>query len=786
LFFTDVNAESSAKGERISVKSGAVIPEQVKATIDETNSKFIRERDSVFTGTLDELKGALFLSQKYGYQKGEITAYGNLFYYYSINRDYLKVIEYFFKTIESPYAQIDSSVLIIPYTKVGKLFLNLSKPDRAEKYLHQALRLCDKFHDSVERNVALIYIGEMALRQNDVKKAYRYYYEALDKSSKLKNKKHYGWSLNQFGLFYLNIKDYDKSLEYFQKALTAYQKMKYESGLGSTYSNIAYVYYLKADYRKELYYNELAYRIRKKLGQKEFMANSLINIGDTYLKLEDYSQAFYYLSAGLAASVEIGKFYLLEPAYEKLYNYYTIKKDWIKALETYKLYTSARDSVFKLRNKEETAIYEANQIISENEEKNERLATENQLQKLQLQYTRSQIVFVLLVLLITILIAVFLFMQFRVVRKSKHQLELLNAKLASEIEERSKAELQLRQSEELHRFLTNNSQDVICRLNAEFNLTFISPSCEKLYGYSQDEMMVLGTEMHVIDPDFLAVVQERLREIIRRQEPDKLTYRFTTKEGTKLWAESHVNPIFNTGGSELTEMICVVRDITGRINQEEALRDIARHQELLMREIHHRAKNNFAILNSLINMQKYQEQNKTLTPILVETQTRIRTMVIIHEQLYRNNSVDVVAFGDYLKNLITTVSSAYKRDGIHLHTDVDECQMNIEFAIPLGLIANEMLTNAYKYAFGEHGAGNIFVDFHAASKRGRAKQSNSRWEMVIHDDGKGLPEGYSIETASSTGSQIITALVGQLHGSLAVSNNRGAWFTLLVEIPDVS
>ena len=219
------------------------------------------------------------------------------------------------------------------------------------------------------------------------------------------------------------------------------------------------------------------------------------------------------------------------------------------------------------------------------------------------------------------------------------------------------------------------------------------------------------------------------------------------------------------------------KELVERMQIEEALKESSRQKELLMREIHHRAKNNFVILISLLSIQKSNTRNSDLIDIISEMQTRMRTMVLIHEQLYRNNSVDIVSFGKYILNLATIISDAFGKEGITLNTEISECMINIEKALPLGLIVNELLTNSYKYAFTGRSTGKINIKLAPVTYTSENKVSN--WELIIEDDGIGFPESFSLVNASSMGLQLIQTLVDQIDAKIYITVKEGASFRIL-------
>ena len=293
--------------------------------------------------------------------------------------------------------------------------------------------------------------------------------------------------------------------------------------------------------------------------------------------------------------------------------------------------------------------------------------------------------------------------------------------------------------------------------------------------------MAMDNVYTLVDPGALESLYIGFKEMLKSKEPSKFTYRSRRKDGSSFWAESQINPIFDKESGELTDMITVIRDITARVSHQESLIKSSRQNELLMREIHHRAKNNFVILISLLNFQKYQIQNPELSDIISDLQTRIHTMVLIHEQLFRSNSIDVVSFGQFIITLAKSISSAFKKEGITLHSEISECLLNIETALPLGLIVNELLTNSYQYAFNETGKGNIHIMLNPVIND--PEEENPKWELIIEDDGVGLPDSFRLDKGSSTGSKIIQTLADQIAATIHFSGDDRGSFRIIFPGP---
>ena len=356
-------------------------------------------------------------------------------------------------------------------------------------------------------------------------------------------------------------------------------------------------------------------------------------------------------------------------------------------------------------------------------------------------------------------------------RKRKNKLLVLNEQLKTEIHERIEAEGRLHRSEELHRFLAENTVDVISLLDANMRRLYISPSCEKFYGYTPAEIMQMNSPLELIEPAHRIIVNYRLLELFRTKKSTQYRYRALRKDGICFWAESNINPVLDPETGEIKEMITVVRDISIQMAHEEELAENARQKEYLLREIHNRVKNNFAILISLMNMQRDKVNDSELNSSITDLQLRVRTMSLVHEQLYQAQDISVIPFDDYLRRLTLIISSAFKNDRIRLETDIRPCVLPIEMALPMGLIVNELITNSYKYAFPGDRTGTLWVKL--------LQVEEGKHRISICDDGIGLPDTFTMKDTTSMGSQIVQILVEQVEALLEFNGKEGACFSIL-------
>lgn len=194
-------------------------------------------------------------------------------------------------------------------------------------------------------------------------------------------------------------------------------------------------------------------------------------------------------------------------------------------------------------------------------------------------------------------------------------------------------------------------------------------------------------------------------------------------------------------------------------------------KEVLLREIHHRVKNNMQIISSLLNLQKkYVEEEETVN-ILVESQNRIKTMAMIHEKLYQSPNLTSINFNEYTEKLVNDLFYSYgkKMSVIKTSFHMEEVKIGLDTAIPCGLILNELVTNSLKYAFPEDRTGIITIKF---------RSEGEYFILKVLDDGVGVPEDIKLENKDTLGFQLVTSLVKQLDGTVQMDRSHGTSFTI--------
>ncbi len=254
--------------------------------------------------------------------------------------------------------------------------------------------------------------------------------------------------------------------------------------------------------------------------------------------------------------------------------------------------------------------------------------------------------------------------------------------------------------------------------------------------------------------------------------PQMFEVRFIGNHGEDIWMEAFLNPIFLEMG-KVREISCLAHEITEKKRTEKQIKQSLKEKEVLLKEVHHRVKNNLQVISSILNLQSSYVKDKNTLEILKESQNRIKSMSFIHESLYQTKNFSSIDFSDYILNLSKNLVHSYRvyNDLVDLNLDFDKVYLNLDQAIPCGLIINELVSNALKYAFGEEEEGEIYISF---------REREEEVIMKVEDTGIGLPEGFDYRNTDSLGLQLVVTLVEQLDGNIALRSKEGTGTKYLI------
>jgi len=331
------------------------------------------------------------------------------------------------------------------------------------------------------------------------------------------------------------------------------------------------------------------------------------------------------------------------------------------------------------------------------------------------------------------------------------------------ITDRLEAEKALRESEEKFRVLAETAPAAIVVYQDE-KIVYVNPAAVRLFGYGESELLRMKFWKWA-HPETHAQIMDRGMARQRGEAvPVQYEHRFVNKKGEVGWVMVSAGCITYRGNPA---GIATFIDITENKRSEELMQAALAEKVVLLKEVHHRVKNNLQIISSLLELQSGSIDADASRKFIRESQDRIKSMAIVHEQLYKSEDLAVIDFARYVEELVSSLSRSSMSSADKISTDIEirDIELGIDQAIPCGLIINELVSNALKHAFPANRAGTVLI-------RG-CLDADDHVCLSISDDGVGLPQGFDIATSESLGLQIVTLLTKQLHGTLEIRGENG-------------
>jgi PAS domain S-box-containing protein len=340
------------------------------------------------------------------------------------------------------------------------------------------------------------------------------------------------------------------------------------------------------------------------------------------------------------------------------------------------------------------------------------------------------------------------------------------------ITERKFTQEKLKAQHELLQNILDTNPNAIFVKDREGKFVLCNQTWFKVFGRNVENITGLtDAELHPNQEDvkrFIAQDQEvftTLQEILIAEEP------YHTQSGEVQWFQTLKKPLFSSDG-QVRQVLGVATNITQRKIAEIQIQESLREKEVLLQEIHHRVKNNLQVISSLLDLQSQQIEEQATLELFKHCSNRIRAMVLVHETLYKFKDFARIDFAEYIEDLSSYLFSSYgvDVDHINLKLELDKVALNVDTAIPCGLIINELVSNALKYAFPNNAKGTIYIVLHV--------EKYNHYTLIIRDNGIGLPPNWELKAVNSLGLKLVQILVQQLEGTLQVNSRWGTEFSL--------
>ena len=324
---------------------------------------------------------------------------------------------------------------------------------------------------------------------------------------------------------------------------------------------------------------------------------------------------------------------------------------------------------------------------------------------------------------------------------------------------------QILESEDVWKYVFDALPDLIAILDNSHKVVKINKAMANRLGVSPEEGVGLNCYevVHCTDSPILNCPHSKLiedgSEHTEEVQEDNLGGYFLVT----------ASPIRDVDGAVLGS-VHIARDITQRREMEKKLEKALEDKEILMKEIHHRVKNNLMMISSLLNIQSHYIKDQKVKDIFTESQNRANSMALLHQELYESGDMKEIELSEYLRSLSTDIMHSYnsKDNSVDLTLDLEQGTIDVDRAIPIGLIATETIINSFKHAF-PNGNGKILVKFY--------KEDDS-FVLIISDNGVGFPENLDFRSQGNMGMMLINGLINQIDGSIDMRREEGTKFII--------
>jgi PAS domain S-box-containing protein len=349
------------------------------------------------------------------------------------------------------------------------------------------------------------------------------------------------------------------------------------------------------------------------------------------------------------------------------------------------------------------------------------------------------------------------------------QFDASNARFSyiiEDISDRKRMENRLQEGEELLRLAFEDAAIGKALVSLDGNFLKVNRSLCEIVGYEDAELLSL-TFQEITHPEDLDRDLNLVRQVLAGKiDKYQMEKRYFHKSGTAVWILLNVSLVRDLQ-QQPQYFIAQVQDISDRKAAEIKIKKSLAEKEVMLKEIHHRVKNNLQVICSLLNLQSRYIREEKIIKSFKETQNRVKSMALVHEQLYQSSNLSQICLSEYVRQLSNNLLRAYSiTSELELETEIEDFCLDLDTAVPCGLIINEVISNAIKYAFNLRSKGKILFQGFANQQR--------ELVIIIADNGVGLPPNFQLENSNSLGLKLVKNLTQQLQGNFKINSDRNS------------
>ncbi|WP_106794261.1 tetratricopeptide repeat protein [Aquimarina sp. Aq78] len=600
--------------------------------------------------------------------------------------------------------------------EIYKQLVNTYSKIDIEKALDYGKQGLELVKDEYTKDTGFFYLrmGNFYNAKSEHEKALFYNKKMLEVAKKLQYELGVAKSYQNIGVTYVKMGDYHQALDNYLKALKIYETLEEESFVVGITGNIGSLYScrLKDDENGLIYYNK-ALTLSKKIGNEEFRAHILGAVGEMYMRQKEFEKAKYVLEESISIAEKTNYTEVITSGYNNLSQINVEEKRFNKAIE----------------------------------------------------YTKKAL-------------------QIRLEKGSSENITLSYLTLGDIYDKLGNTKIAVSYYDKA--LLVATETNALPQLSKVYHALHKYSNGKKEYKKGYEYLLQYNA---VKDSLFSKEKHKQLREI-----QAKFDLENKEKEVEILTKENKIKVLENE--SQRTTQILLITGLVALIivlvtllyaykNKQKTNRILAeknskisqtlKDREILLKEVHHRVKNNLQIVSSLLSLQDKFSENKSATEILQEIQNKIQAMAIIHEKLYKSSDLSLINLQTYLDGLLTHFKTSYQLSerNITINRSIEEINLDMDHLVPCGLIVNEIIANSIKHAFQDDQGGQISIE---------ASRNKDQCILTVKDTGVGFPEDFEIENSRSLGMQLIQGLTQQINGSIHIISNPGAYYTIAFNI----